>query len=89
MCYALIKQGTFAAGQFISGSGVINGTTITSQLGGTAGGAGTYRVSQTQTVSTAEQINSGTGGAGTYSCVRQTVLNRQRYIMVNAPRRLN
>ena len=41
----------FGVGQTISGSGVTTGTTITQHLTGTAGGAGTYVVSPSQTAS--------------------------------------
>lgn len=53
-----LTSGAFAAGQTLSGSaggsaggsGVLPGTTIVSQLTGTAGGVGTYQVSISQTV---------------------------------------
>ncbi len=43
--------GTFGAGQTITGAGVTAGSVITSQLSGTAGGAGTYRLAVSSTVS--------------------------------------
>jgi len=52
--------GTFSAGQVISGNGIVNGTTILSQLSGTTGGAGTYLVDTSQTTlatSTASYIS--------------------------------
>jgi hypothetical protein len=42
--------GTVAVGAVINGTGITSGTTITEQLSGTSGGAGTYRVSVSQTV---------------------------------------
>jgi hypothetical protein len=51
--------GTFAVGQIISGTGVTSGTTITA-LGTGTGGAGTYTVSVSQTVSSVA-INGAVG----------------------------
>lgn len=52
--------GSFGTGDILSGSGVTSGTVIYSQLSGTPGGAGTYVVSPSQTVSGAEAIASAT-----------------------------
>ena len=53
-----------AAGEVLSGAGVTPGTEILSQLGGTAGGAGTYRVSASQTAgSSGSPISITTGGS--------------------------
>jgi hypothetical protein len=49
MTVTAVISGAFAVGQVISGTGVTNGTTITS-LGTGTGGIGTYTVSQSQTV---------------------------------------
>jgi len=43
-------SGTLTTNQSVTGTGVSGNTTIISQLSGTAGGAGTYEVSQDQTV---------------------------------------
>lgn len=43
--------GTFLPGQTVTGSGVTAGSTILAQLTGSAGGAGTYQLSQSSTVS--------------------------------------
>jgi titin len=51
MTVSAIASGTLAVGQVISGSGVTDYTTITSQITGTTGSTGTYRVSYGQTVS--------------------------------------
>ena len=51
--------GTFFVGQIISGSGVTSGTIITAYVSG-SGGAGTYTVSQSQTVSSTA-INGAAG----------------------------
>jgi hypothetical protein len=48
----------------IVGTGVVNGTTITSQLSGTAGGAGTYTVDQRQTVAAGTTITQQKDPAG-------------------------
>lgn len=50
MTITAVTEGTYAAGQIITGSGVAAGTSIIAQLTGTAGGAGTYTVSVSQTV---------------------------------------
>jgi Flp pilus assembly protein TadG len=44
------QEGPLAVGQNLTGSGVTAGTTILSQLTGTTGGIGTYKVSASQTV---------------------------------------
>lgn len=46
-----VTTGTLVVGAIISGTGVTANTQITEQLSGTTGGAGTYRVSSSQTVS--------------------------------------
>jgi hypothetical protein len=46
-----VVTGSFLPGMIISGTGVTGGTTILAQLTGTAGQAGTYQVSASQTVS--------------------------------------
>ncbi len=45
-----VGSGTLVNGATISGSGVVTGTTIVSQISGTAGGVGTYEVSIPQVV---------------------------------------
>ena len=52
MTVAATITGAFVVGGVLSGTGVTAGTTILEQLTGTAGGAGTYRVSAIQTVAT-------------------------------------
>ena len=50
--------GTFQTGATVTGPGVAAGTTITSQISGAAGGAGTYFVTpRNQTIATPEAIN--------------------------------
>lgn len=44
-----LSSGALAAGQFLSGTGVLEGTQIVSQLTGTVGGTGTYFVNFAQT----------------------------------------
>lgn len=55
--------GTIAVGQYIAGSGVLSATTITS-LGSGSGGAGTYNVSRSQTVSS-ETMRGSVAGSTT------------------------
>lgn len=47
---SVVATGSLAAGQLLTGSGLTAGTTIVSQLSGTAGGVGVYVVSLNQTV---------------------------------------
>lgn len=51
MTVTAVGSGSITLGCVISGSGVTAGTTVTGQLTGDAGGAGTYTVSASQTVS--------------------------------------
>lgn len=55
-----VGSGTVVAGATLSGSGVASGTKVVSQLSGTAGGVGTYRVS------IPEQTVASTTVSGTY-----------------------
>lgn len=55
-----VSSGTIVAGATISGSGIALGTKVLSQITGTAGGAGTYRVS------IPEQTVASTTVSGTY-----------------------
>lgn len=50
-----VASGFLAAGQTVSGSGVVAGTEIVEQLSGAAGGAGTYRLNRTQTPDVASE----------------------------------
>lgn len=50
MTITAVTEGTYAAGQIITGAGVASGTSIVAQLTGTTGGTGTYTVSVSQTV---------------------------------------
>lgn len=45
-----VASGTIFIGQNVTGQGIVNGTRITAQLTGTAGGTGTYTVNQSQTI---------------------------------------
>ena len=51
----VVNSGTLAAGLPVNGTGVAAGTVIVSQLTGTPGGVGTYRVNISQTVATSAQ----------------------------------
>ena len=62
-----VQQGTIVPGMMISGTGITAGTTISQQLTGTTGGAGTYTVSVSQTVSSAVQIMGVLSVVGTCS----------------------
>ena len=57
-------RGTFADNQGVSGSGVTAGTSIVTQLTGTPGGAGTYQVTPSQTVTGPIPISATNGGSG-------------------------
>ena len=50
-----VASGSLAAGQTVSGTGVVSGTEIVEQLSGTAGGAGTYRLNRTQSPDVASE----------------------------------
>lgn len=74
MTVTAIGSGTLFAGQTISGSGVSTGTTIVSQLTGTAGGTGTYQVSISQTASSTAIAATSTSGVLTVSAVSSGTL---------------
>lgn len=61
--------GAFAAGQTVVGSGVTANSVILSQLTGTTGAAGTYKLSQTSTVSTEAMTTTATPVVVTFSSV--------------------
>ena len=58
-----VYYGTVPLGQYITGMGIIAGTSIVSQLTGTTGGIGTYLINYTQTVAetSIEIITTSTG----------------------------
>jgi len=53
--------GTIAAGQMLNGTSIVSGTAITEQLSGTTGGAGTYNLNISQSVSS-EAMTAASGG---------------------------
>jgi hypothetical protein len=59
MTVSAVTSGTIYVGCLITGTGVTANTTITAQTGGTTGGAGTYTVSQSQTVSSTTITSDG------------------------------
>lgn len=63
-----VGSGTVVAGATISGTGVASGTKVVSQLSGTAGGIGTYRVSIPQ------QTVASTTVSGTYGTMTVTAV---------------
>ena len=67
-----VTTGVLTNGQTISGTNVVAGTQILSQLSGTAGGVGTYQVSVSQTV-TSTTIT-GSGGTMTVTAVGSGVI---------------
>lgn len=76
-----ITSGTIIPGATLTGTGVTAGTTITSQLTGTTGGTGTYRVNNSQTVtSKAMTTSGGDAGLGAY----QTEVTKCRGAYLNA-----
>jgi hypothetical protein len=54
-----VASGSFAVGGVLSGTAVTSGTTITQQLTGTAGGAGTYLLSASSTASSGTLTQTG------------------------------
>lgn len=50
MTVSAVASGKLYAGQTIAGAGVVAGTSILRQISGISGGAGTYQVSEAQTV---------------------------------------
>lgn len=72
---ATMSSGAIVPGAGVTGSGVTTGTTIVRQLTGPAGGAGTYQVSISQTVSaTAITTTNAAAGVLTVSAVGSGVL---------------
>lgn len=71
-----VADGTIVAGATVTGTGVTAGTLIVSQLTGTTGGAGTYTVSASQTVSSTSIITTRVTGnltdGGTYYVIKLT-----------------
>jgi len=61
MTVSAVATGCLAAGQAVTGVSVASGTTIVAQLTGTVGGAGTYQVSVSQTVTSRALATSGGG----------------------------
>ncbi len=59
MTVTAVTSGTIYVGCLITGTGVTALTTITAQTGGTTGGAGTYTVSQSQTVASTTITSDG------------------------------
>jgi hypothetical protein len=59
MTVSAVGSGTLFPNQLISGTGVVAGTQIVSQLTGTTGSTGTYTVSQPQTVSSTTITTTG------------------------------
>ena len=59
MTVSAVTSGTIYVGCLITGTNVTANTTITAQTGGTTGGAGTYTVSQSQTVSSTTITSDG------------------------------
>lgn len=80
---ASVQQGPLKAGQIIAGTGIANGTTIIAQLTGPAGGAGTYQMSQANTVTTGTTLAGGTDQATNINNFLAAVaLNGQSYLSV-------
>ena len=63
MTVTALTSGYFAVGQVITSAGVTLGTYITSQTGGTPGGAGTYALSTSPGTITPAQAVTGIGGS--------------------------
>lgn len=67
MTVTAVGAGTVVPGAILAGTGVVTGTSVVSQLSGTAGGIGTYEVSVPQTV--ASGTITGTYGVLTVTAV--------------------
>jgi hypothetical protein len=80
---SLVSIGTIYVGMPVFGPGVAAGTLISAQLSGTPGGAGTYRVSISQTVAS-ETISGGTLiVTTTYICTIQCDFHSADYTAAN------
>jgi len=82
-----VRSGQIRTGQVLFGTGIAANATIQSQLSGTAGGAGTYRMSAAATQTVRGQISTGT------SELRVTASNvggavEQRVVLAGFPRTL-
>ena len=77
----LLSTGTLAVGQIINGVGVTTNTTIRSQDSGTAGGAGTYTVSFTQTVGSQAMTAAATNSYNTQSIVFASAMGRLNTVL--------
>lgn len=72
MAVSAISAGSIAAGQSLTGAGVLTGQSVVAQLTGTAGGVGTYSVSQAQTL--ASQAIAGGAAVETNFVIRSAGL---------------
>jgi len=61
--------GSLLTGQQVIGSGITSGTYIIGQLTGTAGGAGTYQLNNSQTVTSESMTTAGVPATATYAVV--------------------
>lgn len=67
MTVTAVGSGTVVVGEIIAGTNVVSGTTVTSQVSGTAGGIGVYTVSVPQTI--VSETITGTYGILTVTAV--------------------
>ena len=70
-----VNSGVLSVGDILSGTGVTANTTITSQLTGTTGGTGNYRVSTSQTVNSRTITATSPNSILTVTSVSSGVLN--------------
>lgn len=75
-----IASGTLAATQVLSGVGVIPGTTIVTQLTGSAGSTGTYRISLAQTVGAEAMSTVAVASSSIQTLVNQMPVTATNYI---------
>lgn len=66
-----LTSGAVAAGQTLFGDGVVVGTTIISQIGGTPGGIGTYAISAAHTVASESMICASANQSSTQAQINQ------------------
>jgi hypothetical protein len=76
-------SGKLAVGQTVQGTGVAPGTTISAQLTGTAGGAGTYSLSVSQTVSSEAMTSTSSTTWGNSVASSVTTANIQLWSQSN------
>ena len=83
MTVTAIASGALAAGQILTGVGIVTGTSIVSQLSGSTGSTGTYQVSVSQTVSSETISALATTSTSIQMLVNQMPVTSSNNIIVN------